>query len=73
MRMMYRVPKFCAVPNAVREQTRELFHLTHSVGHFGRNQAAKIAGEQVITIKLGWLIVTSRRDIVLNLAENPRI
>src|SRR5271154_6254508 len=67
------VAKFGAVADAVGEKAGELFHFSGCVGHFGFDQAAEISGEQAVTVELGRLVVASGRDVLSDLAEDPRI
>src|ERR1700681_2203438 len=71
--MMDSLAELAAVAHAVREQSSELLHLADGVWHVGGDQTSKISREQLIAIHFGRLIVASRRYVIGNLSEDPRI
>ena len=62
-----------AVANAVGEEAGELLHFADGVGHFGCDQAAKISRQQIVAVEFGGLVIALRRDVLRDLAEDPRI
>ena len=67
------VAEFGAVANAMSEEAGELLHFADGVGHFGCDEAAEISGKQVVAVEFGGLIVALCRNVLRNLAEDPRV
>ena len=57
----------------MRKVSGELLHLAHSIRRSAIAQHAVVSAHQIVALALGGLLVTSRREILLNLPEDPRI
>src|SRR5271170_7223885 len=67
------VAEFGTVADAMGEEAGELLHFADGVGHFGGEQAAEIAAEQVVAIDVSGLGVAASGEVVGDLAEDPGI
>src|SRR5450759_1472890 len=66
-------PEFGSVADAVGEVSGELFHLAHHVGHGTIAEHSVVSAHNLITLVFGGMFIGAGLEILLNLAEDPRI
>ena len=61
------------ISNAMRKVSGKLLHFADSIGQVAMAQHSIVSAHQIVALALSGLLVTSRREKLLNLPEDPWI
>src|SRR5713101_8262611 len=72
-RHVHPAAQLSSIADSVREPAGKLLHLAQGIGKLGSDQVAEIAGKQLVARVLGRLVVSTGRNILLDLTKDPGI